>query len=82
VPLDDILEHFENTHRVAMHDLDKALKKLQTMSERQHQVVVLRFFGGLGWKEIAELVDTSVSTVEKDWQAGRAWLRLQLRSEP
>jgi RNA polymerase sigma factor (TIGR02999 family) len=82
VPLDDILEHFEITHRVAMHDLDKALKKLQAMSERQHQVVVLRFFGGLGWKEIAELVDTSVSTVEKDWQAGRAWLRMQLRSEP
>lgn len=47
--------------------------------ERRSAVVMLRFFGGLEWKEIAESLGTSVSTAEKDWQAARAWLYGRLK---
>jgi RNA polymerase sigma-70 factor (ECF subfamily) len=80
VPLDGILDAFESTQHVAMLDLEESLQTLKGLNERHYQVVVLRFFGGLGWKEIAEYVETSVSTVEKDWQASRAWLFAELRS--
>jgi RNA polymerase sigma factor (TIGR02999 family) len=78
-PLDDVLDAFESTHHVSIFDLDHALEELKAANERHYEVVVLRFFGGLGWKEIAQNVGASVSTVEKDWQACRAWLYRRLR---
>jgi RNA polymerase sigma-70 factor (ECF subfamily) len=72
--LDEILVSFRSTHRVAVLDLDKALEELKRMNARQWEVITLRFFGGLQWAEIAAYLKVSTSTVEKDWQAARAWL--------
>ena len=41
-------------------------------------VVVLRFFGGLSFKEIATYLKVYVSTIEKDWNFARSWLRVAL----
>lgn len=54
--------------------LDECLKELAKLSERQAQVVELKFFGGLTEDEIAEVLKISVATVKRDWQAARAWL--------
>ena len=32
------------------------------------------FFGGLSLEEIGVVLDTSVATTMRDWQAARAWL--------
>lgn len=58
--------------------LDDALTKLASLDPRRHRVVELRFFGGLTVEEVAELLDTSRSTVEADWRAARAWLAAEL----
>ena len=76
--LDDILDELEATQRVSFLDLHKCLKKLKALNVRQHEVVELRYLVGLSWKEIATQLGVSVPTVEKDWQAARAWLRSQL----
>jgi RNA polymerase sigma factor (TIGR02999 family) len=82
VPLDDILDAVEkSTQGVSILDLERLLQTLKALNERQYEVVVLRFYGGLSWKEIATHIETSVSTVEKDWQACRAWLYIRLRSD-
>ena len=54
------------------------LERLKVLNTRQHDVVELRYLVGLPWKEIAAQLGVSVPTVEKDWQAARAWLRSQL----
>lgn len=54
--------------------LDEALQDLQTIDERCHRVVELRFFAGLSKEEIAELLDVSVATVGRDWDKARAFL--------
>ena len=77
--LDEILGELKTTHRVDMLDLNKALEELKQIHERQGEVVILRFFGGLQWMEIATCLDVSKPTVEKDWQAARAWLYVQLK---
>ena len=42
----------------------------------QHaQVVMLRYFGGLSMNEIADTLDISLRTAERDWAFARAWLR-------
>ena len=34
----------------------------------------LRFFGGLSLEEMGQVLEVSPKTVERDWQAARAWL--------
>ena len=82
VPLDVLLDELAVTHRVKMLDLHEALETLKEYGERgkrQHEVIVHRFFGGLQWKEIATILGVAVTTVEKDWQAARAWLHTRLK---
>jgi RNA polymerase sigma factor (TIGR02999 family) len=51
--------------------LDRAL---DTLDDRQRQVVECRFFGGMEETEIAEALGVSERTVRRDWVKARAWL--------
>ena len=59
-------------------DIDRALKKLAVDYPRHARVVELRFFGGLDASEIAQILDLSLRTVERDWQFSKAWLQHEL----
>ncbi len=61
--------------------LDDALRDLTEADERAARVVELRFFGGLGDAEIAEVLGVSERTVRNDWRMARAWLRRALGAE-
>ena len=65
---------------VGILDLDAALGELSSLDPRQAQVVELRFFGGFGLPEIAEVIGVSRATAEREWYAARAWLGHRLRS--
>lgn len=54
--------------------LDEALEELRVRDERLAQVVDYRFFGGLTYKEISDITDRSVATIERDWVRARMWL--------
>ena len=58
--------------------LDEALERLERLDPRQHQVVELRFFGGLSVEETAEALGVSAITVKRDWRSARAWLFAEL----
>ena len=62
-------------------DLDRALHKLAEFDPRKAQIAELRFFGGLSVEETALVAGVSVATVERDWQAARAWLFAQLKGD-
>jgi RNA polymerase sigma factor (TIGR02999 family) len=59
--------------------LDDALTALAAIDQRKSQVVELRFFGGLGVEEAAEVLKVSPETVKRDWKLAKAWLRRELR---
>ena len=59
--------------------LDLALKRLALVDQRKSQVVELRFFGGLGVKETAEVLKVSNETVMRDWKMAKVWLLRELR---
>lgn len=61
--------------------LDEAMKKLAQIDPRKHQVVELRYFGGLSVEEVAEVMDISRSTVEADWRVARAYLASQINPD-
>jgi RNA polymerase sigma factor (TIGR02999 family) len=55
-------------------DLDAALTALAAFDDRKSRVAELRFFGGLSLEETGQALGLSMATVERDWQAARAWL--------
>jgi RNA polymerase sigma factor (TIGR02999 family) len=58
--------------------LDEALNRLQAFDPRRHQVVELRFFGGLSVEETAEVLKVSPETIMHDWKLAKAWLLREL----
>jgi RNA polymerase sigma-70 factor, ECF subfamily len=77
VPFDEALvpSHERATALVA---LDDALTALAALDPRRARVVELRYFGGLGVEESAEVLQVSPETVMRDWKRARAWLRAAL----
>ena len=59
-------------------DLDRALGELATFDARKSQIAELRFFGGLSLEEAGHVLGLSVATLEREWQAARAWLYARL----
>jgi RNA polymerase sigma factor (TIGR02999 family) len=60
-------------------DLNDALEQLASLDMRKAQVVELKYFGGLKFQEIAEVLKVSEVTVRRDWTFSRAWLYAELR---
>jgi len=59
-------------------DVNSALDRLAEDYPRHARIVELRFFGGLAAPEIAEVMDLSLRTVERDWQFAKAWLQQEV----
>ena len=56
---------------IVLHD---ALDQLSALDARKSRIVELKFFGGLTTSEIAEVLQLSPATIERDWSFARAWL--------
>ncbi len=58
--------------------VNEALARLEQVSPRLAEVVIARFFGGMTAEEIAEMLDISMRTVQRDWDRARAWLLVEM----
>jgi RNA polymerase sigma factor (TIGR02999 family) len=81
VTLDEAVAQ-RNPPDVDVLDLDVALAQLASFDRRKSRVAELRFFGGMSLEEIAEAVGISRATVEREWQAARAWLYRRVTQAP
>ena len=61
-------------------DLHEALERLAALDSRKAQVVELKYFGGLNYDEMAEVLKISRVTVRRDWEFARLWLYTELQS--
>src|SRR5947209_7094423 len=61
-------------------DLHEALERLATLDSRKAQVVELKYFGGLNYEEMAEVLKISPVTVRRDWRFAKAWLYTELQN--
>src|SRR5437867_9857797 len=60
-------------------DLHEALERMATLDSRKAQVVELKYFGGLNYDEMAEVLKMSRVTVRRDWEFAKLWLYTELR---
>jgi len=61
--------------------LDQTLNKMARFDPRQSRIVELRFFGGLTEDEIADVMEISTATVQREWRTARLVLYREL-AEP
>jgi RNA polymerase sigma factor (TIGR02999 family) len=61
-------------------DLHEALERLDALDSRKAQVVELKFFGGLNYDEIGEVLKVARVTVRRDWEFARLWLYTELQN--
>lgn len=76
VDIDDAIISFELSEELLL--LDKALTELSQIDEQKATIIEYRHFGGFTLPEVAELLDISPSTVEREWRFARSWLKREM----
>jgi len=61
-----------------MLDLVDALDELEDLNVRVSQAMELMYFGGLTRQEVADQLEVSPTTLDRDLRIGRAWLKRRL----
>jgi RNA polymerase sigma factor (TIGR02999 family) len=69
-----VIDEIGGTPDVGVLDLHEALENLALLDPRKSRIVELKFFGGLTTAEIADVMQVSVATIEREWSFSRAWL--------
>lgn len=59
-------------------ELDDALDRLARIDERKSDILVLHFFGGMTYDEMAQALGISAATVDRDLRLAKAWLANEL----
>ena len=72
---DSLSRHDDEILRV-----DEAMQQLAVADKRLHDVVELRYFGGLSEAEIAAILGVTERTVQRDWAKARLFLSSALNS--
>jgi len=80
VPLESIRIEWHD-RQVELLDLADALHDLADQHARLNEVVMLHWFGGLKYADVARLLGVSPSTVEKDFRYALAWMSRRLGGE-
>ena len=68
-------------YAVDFHAVHEALATLQQSRPELAKVVLLRYFAGMTIEETAASLETSESTIERQWRAARAWLQREISSD-
>ena len=80
VPLDEIEIAAPAKDEIVL-QLDEALEKLAQISPEQAEIVKLRFFAGFTEPEIAEILNLSERSVQRQWSYAKAWLFERIEAE-
>lgn len=68
-------EHVVDVKPFEFQHLETALIRLKAIDPDRAEIVIMRYYGGMTFEEIAQATDVSESTVKRSWRATRAWLR-------
>jgi RNA polymerase sigma factor (TIGR02999 family) len=61
--------------------INDALEQLEAEHPERARVVVLKYFGGLANKEVAQMLGISERTVDRHWVCAKEWLFRKVRSQ-
>lgn len=76
--LNEQIESINGLQAQEICDIDLALERLKELFPRGAQVLLYRLFGGLSLLEIAEVIEVSSKTIQRDYTSAIAWLRKEV----
>lgn len=82
VTLTSVEDDHEADLAVDVEQLPPILEELRALDPRKADVVELRVFWGMTVPEIAETLEVSPSTVDREWRFAQRWLARELRGAP
>jgi RNA polymerase sigma factor (TIGR02999 family) len=71
----------EASQNLDLGEFDQLLQRFEALEPRSGRLVELRFYGGLGIEEAAEVLGVSLATAKRDWVLARAWLQRELQKD-
>ena len=74
----DEVDNLADTRELDLVALDDALMSLANVDPQQSRIVEMRYFGGLTFEEIAEVLGVSPATVSREWTLAKVWLLREL----
>jgi RNA polymerase sigma factor (TIGR02999 family) len=80
VPLDDEMISLHELN-LDLLGLDDALTELAKFDAEKARLVEMKFFCGMTTREIAEVMNKSTATVDRDWAFARTWLYQKICGE-
>jgi len=60
-------------------ELNEACNELRRIDERLFEIVQLKYFSGLSVRQVADALDVSKSTVNRDWKKAKTLLFIKLK---
>lgn len=60
--------------------IDETLKNLWSIDERAARIVEMKFFSGMNFSQIAEILNISDKTVKRDWKKAKLWIYSSLKN--
>lgn len=66
---------------LAIDDLDEALEKFETIDERKCEILVMHYFGGMTYDEMAIATELSPATISRELTLAKAWLAHELADD-
>lgn len=60
-------------------ELNEACNELRKIDERLYEIVELKYFSGLSIRQVAEALNVSKSTVNRDWKKAKTLLFMKLK---
>ena len=82
VPLDEHHLQIDERDGEVLRQMIRALQRLaqldEVTNEHKAEILTLRYLDGLTWREVAERLGSSITTVRREAQFAAAWMRDQL----
>jgi RNA polymerase sigma factor (TIGR02999 family) len=63
---------------ISPHRMAELIEEIDRLDPRKAEIVKLKVFWGLEHTEIAQTLEVSLSTVERDWRFAKTWLAAEL----
>lgn len=82
IDLSGLLTPTAEEEQVDLLALDEVMTKLARLFPRQGRIVEMRFFSGLGEKEVAHVLGVTTRTIRREWRLAKAFMRVELKGDP
>jgi len=67
-------------HAEKLLDLDLLIEEMAEFDKRKSQIVEMKFFAGMTIPDIADVLNVSARTIDRDWLKARSWLLQKMKS--